>query len=131
MTFDYAKDLWIRAINSLKSAESLLSVSNDDAASRAYYAAFHAISAMFASQNKSFSKHTALRVAVHRDLVNAGKWPKALGEAFDALWELRDIGDYGGKSHVQKEDAEKAIDAARNVLEEIQKSHPQLGKDTA
>lgn len=59
MTFEYAKELW----------------------SRAYYASFHAVSAMFAMQHKNFSKHTAVKAAVHRDLVNTGKWPKELGEA--------------------------------------------------
>lgn len=116
MTFNYAKDLWIRATNALKSAEALLSVSSDDAASRAYYAGFHAISAMFAMQNTTFTKHTAVRAAVHRDLVRTGKWPNELGEVFDALWELRDLGDYGGGSHVQREDAEKAIEGARRIL---------------
>jgi uncharacterized protein (UPF0332 family) len=56
-------------------------------------------------QNTNFTKHTAVRAAVHRDLVRTGKWPNELGAAFDVLWELRDLGDYGGGSHVQKEDA--------------------------
>ncbi len=41
MSADYARDQWERALNSLRSAEALLTVSPDDAASRAYYAAFH------------------------------------------------------------------------------------------
>ena len=41
MSLDYARDLWRRAENALKSVEALVKVSPDDAASRAYYAAFH------------------------------------------------------------------------------------------
>jgi len=40
VTMEYAKDLWRRAENALKSAEALLVISGDDAASRAYYAVF-------------------------------------------------------------------------------------------
>jgi uncharacterized protein (UPF0332 family) len=128
MSLEYALDLWKRAVNALKSAEALLSISSDDAASRAYYAAFHAVSAMFAIDNKSFSKHSAVRTAVHRDLVNTGLWSRELGEAFDALWELRDVGDYGGEEHVQKYDAENAIHAARKILQHIKQTYPKLEK---
>ena len=128
MSLEYGLDLWKRAVNALKSAEALLSVSSDDAASRAYYAAFHAVSAMFAIDNKSFSKHSAVRTAVHRDLVNTGLWARELGEAFDALWELRDVGDYGGEEHVQKEDAENAVQAARKILKNIKRTYPKLEK---
>ena len=42
-----AKDHWFRALNSFRMAEMGREVSPDDAASRAYYAAFHAVSALF------------------------------------------------------------------------------------
>ena len=116
MTTDYANDLWRRARQALRSAEVLLSVSADDAASRAYYAAFHAVSALFAAQGRTFVRHTALRAAVHRDLVHTCIWPAALGETFDALWELRDTGDYGGAMHVSADDATAAVAAARSIL---------------
>ncbi|MBI3923169.1 MAG: HEPN domain-containing protein [Armatimonadetes bacterium] len=70
MSGEHPKELWQRAQNALKSAEVLVGVSGDDAASRAYYAAFHAVSALFATRGQVFSKHTAVRAAVHRDLVH-------------------------------------------------------------
>ena len=121
MSTEYADDLWQRACRALRSAEALLPVSADDAASRAYYAAFHAVSAWFAVQGRVFSKHTAIRAAVHRDLVHAGVWPSALGEAFDALWELRDTGDYGGGVHVSADDAKEAIAAAKAIVSAVGK----------
>ena len=117
----YAEDQWQRACQALRSAETLLPISADDAASRAYYAAFHAVSALFATQNQTFSKHTAIRAAVHRDLVRTGAWSATLGEAFDALWELRNTGDYGSGIHVSDEDAVAAVTTAREIIAAVAK----------
>ncbi|NUM55335.1 MAG: HEPN domain-containing protein [Candidatus Hydrogenedentes bacterium] len=116
---DYAKDCWLRALASIEAASHLVDIDPDSAASRAYYAAFHAICACFALQNISFTKHAQLRAAVHRDLVKTGKWDGELGRAFDFLADIRDIGDYGGKYHVSKADANSAISRARSILEAV------------
>lgn len=126
MSLDYARDLWDRARNALRSAETLLVVSSDDSASRAYYAAFHAVSAAFAVSGQDFSKHTAVRAAVHRDWVRPGIWSVELGADFDALWELRDIGDYGGTQHAGPEDAAAAVEAARRILQAVASQCPEL-----
>jgi len=126
VNLEYAATLWQRARNALRSAESLLAVSSDDAASRAYYAAFHAISAAFALEEKTFRRHSALRAAVHRDWVKTGVWPVQLGADFDALAELRDLGDYGGPHHVGPEDAAAAVEAARRLVGAVRSRYPQL-----
>ena len=128
MSLDYARDLWRRAQNALRSAEALLAVSADDAASRTYYAVFHAVSAAFALAGMTFTRHTGLRAAVHRDWVKAGIWPVEFGADFDAIWELRDLGDYGGSQHVQADDAAAALDAARRILAAIQSRCPELAQ---
>ena len=43
-----AADLWQRAVQALATAQSLASSDPDAAASRAYYAAFYAVSSWFA-----------------------------------------------------------------------------------
>lgn len=126
MTDTYARDLWYRACNALRAAESLLAVSPDDAASRVYYAGFHAVSAAFALQGTTFRRHTALRTAVHRDLVKDGIWPVALGADFDAVWKLRDMGDYGGLQHVTRQEAQDAIEAVRRIIEAVRRMCPQF-----
>jgi uncharacterized protein (UPF0332 family) len=77
-----AHALWLRAVRSYKSAAKLADEDPDAAASRAYYAAFHAVSALFALQGKTFTKHRALEAAVHRDLVRTQMWAVDLGAAF-------------------------------------------------
>jgi uncharacterized protein (UPF0332 family) len=126
VTLDYARDLWTRARNALKSAELLVNVSADDAASRAYYAAFHAVSAAFALRDQTFRRHGAVRAAVHREWVKTGIWSVDLGADFDAIWELRDMGDYGGRQHVATEDAVAAVEAARRILDAVRLRFPDL-----
>ena len=94
---EYAKDLWKRSEKALDSAKALIKISLDDAASRAYYAVFHAVSAAFALQNKTFVKHAAVRAAVHREFIKTGLWPVDIGIAFDMIWELRIQGIMAGR----------------------------------
>jgi uncharacterized protein (UPF0332 family) len=97
---------------------------SDAAASRAYYAAFYAVSALFALEGKTFSKHAAVEAAVHRDLVKGGRWPADLGEDYGSLWDLRITGDYGGAAHVTSSEAMKAVSAAERILRAVQRTCP-------
>lgn len=64
---------WDRALEAFRSARLLVAHGGfDSAASRSYYAAFHAVTALFAVEDRAFTKHSALEAAVHRDLVKAG-----------------------------------------------------------
>ncbi len=117
-------DWWFRAKAALNDAEKLLEENPDGAASRAYYAAFFAVSALFSDEGKSFTKHSAVEAAVHRDLVRAGRWPPELGAAYTSLSELRHTGNYGGKLHVTAGQATAAIDAARRILAAVQQAKP-------
>jgi hypothetical protein len=119
-----ALDYWTRATQALQTAESLVDRDPDAASSRAYYAAFYAVSALFALEQVSHTKHTAVERAVHRDLVRPGRWSVELGAAFSWLANLRYTADYGGGQHVQKEDAELAVERARMILEAVRGSLP-------
>lgn len=118
-------DYWRRAVQALQTAESLVESDPDASASRAYYAACYAISALFAFQQQSFTKHTALERAVHRDLVKPGLWPVEAGTAFSWLSSLRYTGDYGGREHVLPDDAKIAVERARLILETVRTTSPE------
>jgi uncharacterized protein len=113
-------------MESLKSAETLLPISANDAASRAYYAAFYAVSAVFALAGKTFKKHSAVRAAVHRDLVHPGLWSVDLARYFDGLWELRNTADYGVTERISASDATAAVESARRILRAVEELHPEL-----
>jgi uncharacterized protein (UPF0332 family) len=108
-----------RAERSITAARCLVEIDPDSAASRAYYAAFHAVTALFAAEQRNFTKHTAIRAAVHRDLVKAGRWSTQLGEHYDYFLDLRELGDYGGLQEVTAEAAQTAVDAAIAILENV------------
>lgn len=121
-----AMSLWDRARKTLAVARAALSLDPDNAASRAYYAAFYAVSALFALEGREFRRHSAIEAAVHRDLVKAGIWAPELGEDYSELVELRDTGDYGGPDHVDADDAAAAVEKAASILRAVAKSHPDL-----
>jgi uncharacterized protein (UPF0332 family) len=120
-----AADLWSRAVRPLVSAAKLTDDDPDSAASRAYYAAFYAVSALFTLQDRTFTKHRAVETAVHRDLVNQKLWSTDLGEAFSELVRLRRTGDYGGRIHVPSDEAEAAVNKARRILQAVHDASPQ------
>ena len=64
------------------------------AMNRLYYAAFYALSAVLLDRDFSFEKHTAVRAALHRDLIKPGVIDKRWGRLYDRLFEDRQQGDY-------------------------------------
>ena len=123
-----ADEFWNRA---LKTAKLILQADPDSCASRSYYAAFYAVSALFALSGRTFSKHSALESAVHRDLVKPGHWPKELGTEYSSLLALRATGDYGGLEHVSGEEAVEAIQAVQRIFQAVYEAHPDVFSDPA
>ena len=124
---DYALDLWKRACRAWETARNDAEQSDSDAsASRAYYAAFYAVSALFALEGRTFKKHSSVEAAVHRDLVKSGRWPAGLGSDYRSLRTLRSTGDYGGLEHVTTEQARQAIGAAERIVEAVRRGCSEL-----
>lgn len=124
-----ARDHWDRALRALPSAQLLLDAGDyDGAASRAYYAAFHAFSALLATGEQTFVKHSQLEAAVHRDLVREGRIDASLGKAFSTLREYRARGDYGGQQHVNEATAMVAVRRAAEVIAAVQQLDDRFGK---
>jgi uncharacterized protein (UPF0332 family) len=125
---DFAASEWKRALRTLETAEQTVRTDPDSAASRAYYAAFHALTALFALRGRTFSKHSAIRAALHRDLVKPGEWSTDLGEAYQVLSDLRDKGDYGGVMWVSREEATTSVEKAARIVEAVRRSCPELDR---
>jgi uncharacterized protein len=125
MTAEYARTEWDRALEAFTAATLLLAHGGfDSAASRAYYAVFHAASALFALEGRTFTKHSALEVAVHRDLVKAGRWSADLGRDYSFCLDVRGVGDYGSDVRVDATQAEEATAAARRILVAVSETLP-------
>jgi uncharacterized protein (UPF0332 family) len=121
-----AQAQWDRAVRSLRAAALLVDGDPDSAASRAYYAAFHAASALFALKGRTFTKHSAVQAAVYRELVHAGVWETALGKDYSFLVELRFTGDYGGTRRVGSDEARDAVRRARRILDAVRTGAPDI-----
>jgi len=107
-------------------AKAVMALDPDSSASRAYYAAFYAVSARFALEGKAFRKHSTLEAAIHRDLVKRGIWPVERGEGFSRLAEVRSIGDYGEGEHISAASAAEAIAIAAGILQAVAREQPNM-----
>ena len=106
-----------RADQALAAAETLIAGGfSDFVASRAYYAAFYSATALLLHEEKTFSKHSGVMAAIHKNFVKSGKLEKQVGKVLNWLFELLGLGDYGVTSHVPKEEALKAIHIAGGTM---------------
>jgi uncharacterized protein (UPF0332 family) len=87
-----------------------------DASSRAYYAAFHAISAVLATKGLSFSSHGQTIGAFNREFVKTGVFPSTMTGQLQALFENRQTADYDWAGVVDNQTAEEDVAAAREIL---------------
>ncbi len=106
-----------RADDSLQVARDLLEKSHYDvAASRAYYAAFYAASALLLGKDIDPNKHSGVISAIHREFVKTGKLEVAQGKNLNWLFELRGVGDYGVIVHVTEGEAIRAVKVAEDFI---------------
>jgi uncharacterized protein (UPF0332 family) len=117
---EFIRSQWTKAMRSLAAAEATLDTDPDSAASRAYYAAFHGVTATLAGRGMEFTKHTAARAALHRDLIQSGALSVDLGRDYDFLLDLRETADYGGVAEASLASPTKAIEKARTILAALQ-----------
>ncbi|MEA3640876.1 MAG: HEPN domain-containing protein [Lamprobacter sp.] len=109
-----------KAAEKLRVAEMLLENGAwDDAVSRAYYAAFHAISALHLSNGQAFSSHAHSIGRFNKDFVKTEIFPKEFTAILTRLFEDRQSGDYDLSGLVTAEDASRDIDDAKRLLKAI------------
>lgn len=106
-----------RADISLQAARDMIGNGYFDiAASRAYYTAFYAASALLLKESIDTSKHSGVIASIHRYFVKEGKLGKEQGKNLNWLFELRGVGDYGVSEHVSSGEAYKAVNVAEEFL---------------
>ncbi|MCB8922630.1 MAG: HEPN domain-containing protein [Ardenticatenaceae bacterium] len=120
MTSEYEQEIAAnleRAERSLQAARELVNKGYYDfAASRAYYAAFYGATAVLLNEGLEFSKHSGVIASIHQRFVKTSRLSKDHGKNLNWLFEIRNLGDYGGTAHVSGSQAEQAIQASQGFF---------------
>jgi uncharacterized protein (UPF0332 family) len=94
-----------------------------DASSRAYYAAFHAVSTALLSRDETYSSHAQVLGAFNKGFVYPGLFPREFTTLLTRLFEDRQSGDYDvlpgvteAEAHQDVADAQRIIEAVRQFL---------------
>ena len=98
-------------------AEKLLQDGSfEDAASRAYYSAFHAVQAILLTEGLSAVTHQGLVNLFGLHLIKTGKFDKKFGKYLVNLKDDREAGDYEVYSAIDRETAANAVREAGEFL---------------
>lgn len=92
-----------------------------DAASRCYYAAFHAVSAVLLARGLAYSSHSQVLGAFNRDLVRPGHFPPEFTTILTRLFEDRQTGDYDPTPGLGPDEASRDLADAERVVDEIER----------
>jgi len=109
----------------LKKAQQKLAAASKDmefgffgeASSRAYYAAFHAVSAVLAHHGLAFSSHAQTLAAFNREFVRTAVFPSDTFRKLQRLFEDRQLADYDWTRDIDKKTAQKNLDDAQWLVD--------------
>lgn len=87
---------------------------------RAYYAIFHAASALLILDGKRFKRHSAVISFFGKEYVNTGVVPRAYQDAFTKMFEIRNIVDYDYDAIVSREEAVLYTERAKEMVDFLQ-----------
>lgn len=87
---------------------------------RAYYAVYHAISAVHALDGKSYKRHKDTLANFNKDYVKTEIFPKTFGRRIARAEEIRHASDYDDFYIATKEKAEEQILTAKELTEQIE-----------
>ena len=88
----------------------------DDSVSRAYYAAFHAVSAVLLSKGLHYSSHSQVLGNFNKEFVKTGTFPSNVTKIIQQLFEERQTGDYDFDVYITKEEAGENLKNAESIL---------------
>ena len=109
------------AKSDLKSAEVLLNAGEyREANNRAYYAIYHAISAIHALNGKAYKRHKDSLGNFNKEYIKMGIFPRTLGRRIAEAEEIRHASDYDDFYIATKEEAEEQIMTADELTRLIE-----------
>ena len=111
----------------MSAAEETLQVAKDcfegthykDAINRSYYAAFYAVKAVLALEEKDFKRHKDVMAYFNQMYVASEVFPKDLGRKLARLQQKREKSDYDDFYMASKEEAADQINYTEEVIEKV------------
>ncbi len=88
---------------------------------RAYYSIYHAITAVFALENKAYKWHKDNIANFNKDYIKTEIFSRGLGRRIGKAEEVRHNSDYDEFYLVTKEESIQQVETAEIVLEELKK----------
>lgn len=119
------KDLALHRINIAKEdletavsnfAENHLRAANN----RAYYAIYHAMTAVLAIESVAFKKHKDTIAHFNKSYVKTEVFPRELGRRISVAQEIRHASDYDEFYLVTKEETEVQIETAKELIKLVE-----------
>lgn len=112
---DVAKEDLETALDNLK-ANHLRAANN-----RAYYAIYHAVTAVLALKQIAFKRHKDTIGYFNKEYIKTEIFPKELGHRISAAEEIRHDSDYDEFYIASKEETEKQIACAEELIKLVEK----------
>ncbi len=119
--FDLMKYRLETAKSDLKSAKILIEAEEFRAANnRAYYAIFHAISAIHALDGKAYKRHKDALGSFNREYVKTEVFPKEIGRKISRAEEIRHASDYDDFYIATREKSQEQIETAEELIKMVE-----------
>jgi uncharacterized protein (UPF0332 family) len=114
-------DYWIeKADFDIASArDNLLAERLPNAVRDAYFACFHAFSAVLFKDGESLKKHREVRSALHRDYIRTNKIKVAWGKHYDWLFDNRQKADYRPLVEFDPDQVREIVEQSQAFVEEM------------
>lgn len=119
---DLSKYRFKRAEEDLKTArDNLREGSYRASVNRSYYAIFHALRSIAALEQYDSRKHSGIISFINHNYVKTGIFDKEFSKIVDMAFRLREKSDYDDFYIVSREEAEKQIQSAEEILTKVEK----------
>ena len=120
--YDLARYRLETAKSDLRSAKLLLEADEYRGANnRAYYAIYHAISAVHALAGKAYKRHKDALSNFNKEYIYSEVFPRTYGRRIADAEEIRHASDYDDFYVATKSEVEKQIDTAMELTELVEK----------
>ncbi len=119
--FDLMRYRLETAKSDLKSAKILVEAEEYRAANnRAYYAIFHAISAIHALDGKAYKRHKDALGSFNREYVKTEVFPREIGKKISRAEEIRHASDYDDFYIATREKSQEQIETAEELIKMLE-----------